>query len=389
MPCGATSAGAARVAGWSHQRIGVQMVMDTASGVPTTDADVAVVFVHGIGSQLRSRELTRWGDALLGWLGDWAGPRGGWQDTTEDNEWPRRVRMRHSDSGSSAHAATADLEVQRGAETLQVHLAEALWADEVVAPSFRALIGWVLRLLTLAVTHHVAAGLGAAVLRNRSFWNRATPANRAWAAARWVATGIAFLLAPLVTVVLTPIVGLLLITLLLLGVLGSLAPGLRRPAMAVQQMLTATLGDTFFVLRSDIQRGYILGKVQRTIDDARARLRPDGRLVVVAHSQGAWVAHRTLLESSLPDRSVDLVTFGQGLAKIERLGQGNAPQQAVARIVGPVLTPLLFLLAVANPDAVRIGSLAEALQLLSLGLIPLALIGLLWWGARGRCGSRR
>jgi hypothetical protein len=90
-------------------------------------------------------------------------------------------------------------------------------------------------------------------------------------------------------------------------------------------LLTATVGDSHaFVARPEAFEAMV-DKVR--VDLAAAADRSD-RLIVVAHSQGAAVAHAALVSGGAPDNVVALITLGAGLQKLLALQEAlRRPRQ--------------------------------------------------------------
>ena len=115
-------------------------------------------------------------------------------------------------------------------------------------------------------------------------------------------------------------------------------PSLRRALSGMLLTLTGILGDSYVLVESDLQRAAIVNKTR----DALVWLAETcEHVVVVAHSQGAAVAHHALRESP-PSNVRLLLTFGSGLGKIEELLHTSV---ASARVTTARLAPLVFLLA--------------------------------------------
>src|SRR5262249_44846530 len=128
-----------------------------------------------------------------------------------------------------------------------------------------------------------------------------------------------------VALALTPVLITLLGLTLLLGLLP--IPQIRKLVLAVQSILTATVGDSFAFVESPIRAALI----RECIIDGLKRLKPlCEHTVVVAHSQGAAVVLDALgaLEPSNEKREVEgvcrlvpdaLITFGAGTNQLASL----------------------------------------------------------------------
>jgi hypothetical protein len=140
---------------------------------------------------------------------------------------------------------------------------------------------------------------------------RSGPLHRLAAVGR-VGVELAYLLAA--ALVLTPLIILTVGILMLLALVP--VPSVRRAIGWVQRMLAGTLGDSFVLLESEIRNAAIVGHVHRDLQWLSRRCR---RTVVIAHSQGAAIAHQLLRQgTSCPLPSI-LVTFGSGLNKLAEI----------------------------------------------------------------------
>jgi len=235
---------------------------------------VGVLVVHGIGDQHRGASVRQAADALAKAL------RG-----------TRTVTMADVDvdpEGDRTRPAHLEMMVAcPGGESARWLLAESWWARTFDPPTFREVLRWAWR---------VAPGLLAV-----EAWRR-----------REVTDDLS--LAGALLLVLSPVT----VTLLALLVLLSAIP-LRRVRDLVgriQVTLTGTLGDSA-VLDDGVVGNAIASRVRSDLDWL-ARQPGVERVVVVAHSQGAAVAHRVLSADSPvpPGTPLDLVTFGSGLDKL-------------------------------------------------------------------------
>jgi hypothetical protein len=96
-------------------------------------------------------------------------------------------------------------------------------------------------------------------------------------------------------------------------------PSLRSALLRVQQTLADSVGDSYILLASPIQRAAIVSHVRRDLEWLLPRCR---RIAVVAHSQGAAVAYDVLCTGVLEGRTRGdslFITFGSGLSKLEEI----------------------------------------------------------------------
>lgn len=274
---------------------------------------LGILFVHGIGQQARGETLTGFGEPLIDWIDKWAA--GG---------AVRRPALRLDDAlvrpdPQDPSAPPYVIGQWRGSEgePRAVLLAESWWADAFLAPSFGELLAWVRYAAFVTISLHFGS-------RFRRAWKARRESRGKQLVGAWlvlVREAVYFLVGSWV---------LSLSAALVLAVLGvtSVIPGLGGTVRRMQLALAGTLGDSYVLLMRPIQRAAIVGQLRR---DLAWMARRCDRVAIVAHSQGAAVAHLALREG-LPeplgaDRSC-LITFGSGLKKLEELrwvhAQGDA-----------------------------------------------------------------
>lgn len=335
---------------------------------------VGVLFVHGIGTQPRGRTLADWGGSLTSWIDRWTAPPGSGARpaiTVSD-------AVLTADSPSEPPHAIVTLGLptaDRDARTIL--LAESWWAETILPPTYSDLLRWSLVVVPWTIGSHFHARL----LRTR----QDRPLQRLW-----------HLLTMLAALLLMPLL-LAALALVLLLALIPWAP-VRAVAAAVQRALANTIGDSFILLQNGIQRAAILARVRRDLRWLAGRCH---QTVIIAHSQGAAVAHLVLTETEV--ENVTLVTFGPGIAKlqeIERLMRGNLPGKAgpwvlsltaaliavglwqglpsLWMIRGQVLRAGAIFLAAAVVVSLVGSKLPWWLQIVLGLMIPIPLLGVMW-----------
>ena len=177
------------------------------------------------------------------------------------------------------------------------------------------------------------------------------------------------------------VVSLLLTVVLLAASLLALIPigRVRRAVYAVLRRIAGVVGDAYGQLRSPIQRAAF----ERATLDAMQWLRPRcHRLAVIAHSQGAAIAHRAL-QSGEPKADL-LVTVGAGITKLEALRylERLGPSDRIAGFLAPLLLVATAIVAL----RVRALGLAEAESRLvlpfTLGILGIAFLAQVWLTVR-------
>jgi hypothetical protein len=264
--------------------------------------DLGVLFVHGIGQQARGQTLTAWADPVIRWLQLWLRPEPGAEPepdpvevgpaelgpVPEDPAAPAQVELRVVAAGRADGQPAARRWL----------LAEAWWAEAFTLPRFRELAVWGFAVLPWTVVAHFAARLQRA-------WRSPGVAARV-ARVLWQALGL------LLAVVLFP---LLAVGVLVVVVLGAVPiPWVRQLAVALQRLLSTSVGDSFVLVSSPTRGQAIVTRTERDLRWLAARCR---RVAVVAHSQGAAIAHRALRRVPPGERKLaSFVTVGSGQTKL-------------------------------------------------------------------------
>ena len=353
---------------------------------PERRHDLGLLFVHGIGEQERGATLVTAGEALHAWLHRWfrgitrswraAGladeqlfewqrrrKQQLWQQRGEERALPRFEALRtllgnmrtvaadtalppletvRNDVAGGILAATASLRdphLRDGDEDAPAHaplellaigtdgkehrsrwlLGESWWAQAFTEPTFRQLALWLVQALPWTLGRHYGSRVGRA-------WRRARPT-----AGRNVLGQLRALpevLANLVLLVLATPFAVVAQAILLLLVLVALLPIARlRAALAgLERTLAATLGDSLVLLSSPLQQAAMVAQIRRDAAWLATRCK---RVAIVAHSQGAALAHMAMRDERPPNVAL-LLTCGSGLRKLEELRQMSASEEGLA-----------------------------------------------------------
>ncbi|HVF05292.1 MAG TPA: hypothetical protein VNA20_10655 [Frankiaceae bacterium] len=290
---------------------------------------LGVLVVHGIGEQRRGSSVRQAADALARALRPHATVTLAGVDVDPDADRERPAHL--------------EILLERDGDAARWLLAESWWARAFQPPTFREVLRWAWR---------VAPGLLAV-----EAWRRRENNAFTWSGQ------LTLLLAPLTVTLLV-----------LLVVLSALPVGRVRALVGrVQVALTGTIGD------SAVLDDGVLGSAiaSRVVADLEWLARQPGvvRIVVLAHSQGAAIAHRVLRERPAVATPLDLVTFGSGLDKLtiaRRLDEAGPVDRARLTVAG-VLSGLGVLGTIVSmnlaspwflPALLGIGIAASALALL-------------------------
>ncbi len=250
-----------------------------------------VLFIHGIGQQKRGDTLLSFGGPLLRFL--------------------KKARLVSHETGKTIikpdpndPEAPAHTEISTGADGSQgCLLAESCWAESFHVPEFRDVAKWVLLALPWTLASEFARKLEPALsdkgglLRNYPRFSLSLLSHL-----------VVFFGGALVLVLVTFLLLLALIPI----------PKLREVLLMIQLRIAAIVGDSYVLLDSPITAGAIVSRVCR---DLEWMARKCDRVSVVAHSQGAAVAHRTIRRLEVTNdpvlKKVNLYfSFGSGLGKL-------------------------------------------------------------------------
>ena len=291
-------------------------------------ADLGVLFVHGIGQQYRGETLTEFGGPLLRWIRRWIG--------REDSVRVLDASLVELPENPSAPPfAMAEIHASDSEKPSRWLIAESWWADTFAVPSFHHLWQWTVRVAPWVIATHFAGGVAFFLREYNRADREATPSAAAGDAAskapakRRTTPRQLLLAVPLTAVLLvywvfvsaaTALVAVTLVALALVAIPPFLP--LRKAVTKVQQVLAATVGDSYVLLGSPIIAGAIEGRVSRDLAWLADRCEA---VAVVAHSQGGAIAHETL-RRAVPEtmkRRGLLITFGSGLKKLEGIRRGE------------------------------------------------------------------
>ena len=305
---------------------------------------VQVVVVHGIGSQKVGQMASRWSEALVRFAGA-SGLRAVVRDAQLVDD-PATVRIE-----IGAHGAEPSYELC---------VREAYWANAFAEPS----VGRVLRFLltiapALAITQTILIWQ-----ERKAIWG---PQRRNWVVPAIVRTTT--VVAPLALAMAAlglaaPLIAVLLLALLLVASVP--IPAVKQRVGKLLGWLTTSIGDSYLFVADPVSRAAMQARVAACLS-VHAEERA-GSTVVLAHSQGAAVAYRALLELPSDRRPVAFITVGSGIGRLDDVSR--------LRDLPRWLTPLFVLVALLGTAAVVVRPLWWTWV-----LGPAALVAVLvtWW----------
>ena len=122
---------------------------------------------------------------------------------------------------------------------------------------------------------------------------------------------------------------LLLVFVAMIMVVGALPfKTMRELAASAQRVLAATVGDSYVFMHQRFTQATICARVRQQLEWLATRCK---RIAVVAHSQGAAVAHRVLHDKVTAPCDM-LITFGSGLSKLTEIERGDTRKGQAAMI---------------------------------------------------------
>ncbi len=294
------------------------------------DFALGVLVVHGIGDQKQGATLTTWVDALS----EWCNTRD--SKTTDPDQRRLKAQVRRAMLRPADGPANVELNVTssrartnpntdhtvRTTNSQTWLVAEGWWASTFEPPSFGEIWSWSFISVPATAAMHANAMVASAIRR----WKSSRGAQAIYEGAR-LAVMILFLIT---LVMLSPLILVLLTLLLVLGLIAAALPidALRSLVAKAQLISVGTIGDTKRLIDSPTQAGAIKSPVA----DGIAWLRERGckKVVVLAHSQGAAVTYKTLVDMSegLHGRVEPIDAFisvGSGLPKVHALEYLSSP----------------------------------------------------------------
>jgi hypothetical protein len=219
-----------------------------------------------------------------------------------------QIRGGNGDAPSHAELELQALMTSTDVASSRWLLAESWWADAFTQPSFRQLAAWLMTVIPFALGSHFGSRVRRAFRVARA---NPTITRRIGAAASTLANLLLLALSlPMA------IAGELLVAAVVLFALLPI-PRLRPLLLALERVLAATIGDSLILVASPLQQAAMVGQVQHDVQWLAARC---ARVAVVAHSQGAAVAHRALRRDRPANVNL-LFTYGSGLRKLEEIEQ--------------------------------------------------------------------
>lgn len=279
------------------------VVSRSASTEANELADIGVLFVHGIGQQKRGDTLIAAGDAVHEFLARWFTTGNVAKGTS------RAVLMPDpADPAAPAHVYASMEQTFPDGTTTEANwlMAESWWAESFPPPKFFDLAVWAFQVMPWTLATHYGRGV-------RRAWLGTSAASGFLQTSRWFVAFLARLAQLLIVFAAIPLLVALVAIIALIGAIP--IGGVRAFAGGAQRILSASLGDSFIFVRKPIQASAIHETVRRDLEWLGER---SHRVAVVAHSQGAAVAHEVIKDDPRHD-IVAFISLGSGLGKLLEL----------------------------------------------------------------------
>jgi hypothetical protein len=274
---------------------------------------LGVLFVHGIGEQPRGDTLLRFGDPCIVWLDRWL------------EKHTKKLSVEHVATDDDHDVPTA-IQIGCGDHSGKILFRESWWAGKFTVPAISDLSWWLLLVGTLATLSHSIK-----------------PVKLKWWL--WPSPLVPFLRAIFFYAPIALSYQLVVVVMSLLGAL-PFTPW-RDSIASLLLAMSRTLGDSYVLLHSPTQKHMAVASV---VSDLTAMTDICERTLVVAHSQGAAITYYALRCLPRSKDSVEFISVGSGLEKLEELNYLNAalafrriPDQAISKIL-LYLLPAVFVL---------------------------------------------
>jgi hypothetical protein len=268
-------------------------------------AEFGVLFVNGFREQRPGSAIILLATALYRWLFSW-------------NQRPDRppalhevalARAGHGDDQPAHLTLSVPLHLNTGDRDARWLLAESSWADLFTVPGFLGLACWIRKVSTCLLVLQFFIPM-------RRHWRAAAPVTRL---SRGQAADLALAGVYLALMGVAAMLSVLLAAFLLAVALAAYLP-IPRIDKAVRWVvvhISAMLGDSYMLAHCPVQFAAMRTQVASDLAWLQGRCK---RVAVIAHSQGAALAHKVLVDGDYCRSSLKaFITLGQGISKLDLL----------------------------------------------------------------------
>jgi hypothetical protein len=264
-------------------------------------AEFGVLFVGGIGKQHPGSTVGLFASALYRW--SFRSNRAAYLSADgAPSLHDTRLSADSGDGGPARATLSVPVQLERGRRDATWLLAESSWADVPDLPRFMALARWIWKVSTCLLVMQFVI-----------------PLRRHWHSAHRSLASRAVVLGYLVLIVIAAMLSVLLsLVLMALAIVARLPiPRIDQAVHWVILKLSATLGDSYLLAHCPVQFAAMRTRVARDLAWLQSQCQT---VAIVAHSQGAAIAHQVLKGTDCPVGNVKaFITLGQGIAKLHLL----------------------------------------------------------------------
>jgi hypothetical protein len=270
-----------------------------------------VLFVSGIAHQRPGSAVAALSGALYGWLLRWN------CRTSLDPDRSPTLSQAVLSSGTSAAgepdhlSLTVPLPLSNGPQDAHWLLAESSWPGLFDAPRFLDLARWIWKVSTCLLVMQFVIPLRRNWHQAKSNPDGLSVPSRLWHIAAAVCYAVLMGVAAMLSVLLS-------ILLFALAVAAKLPiPRIELAVRWVVVKISSVLGDSYVLAHCPVQFAAMRTKVAHDLQWLQERC---GKVAIVAHSQGAAIAHQVLKDGGYRPGSLRaFVTLGQGIGKMQML----------------------------------------------------------------------
>ena len=281
--------------------------------------EFGILFVGGIEHQRPGSAMASFSAALYAWLVDW-----NYNSGRPPGSPPVLKDARLSSTGGEDHEpAHLTLEVPLGLSDRRVHarwlIAESWWPALFTAPRFLELARWIWKVSTCLLVMQFVIPMRRHLSQAKAKKDPKNPGHSiSWySRLAHVAAALCYLVLMGTAGMLSVLVSLLLLALAVAAKLP--IPQIDRAVRWTIVKISSTLGDIYVLAHCPVQYAAMRTKVAQDLRSLQGKCE---RVAIVAHSQGAAIAHQVLKDGDYDQDSGDLrafITSGQGISKMHLL----------------------------------------------------------------------
>ena len=269
-------------------------------------SEFGVLFVAGFAEQRPGDAIAAFANALYRWMFRWNARPHPWSASPPTFS---EAALATTDDGPAHATLAVPVRLSTGEHDARWLLAESSWADLFTPPRFLGVARWIWKISTCLLVLQF-------VIPMRRHWQRAKRARKSWH--RRLADRLMALCYLGLMAIAAMASVLLSLVLLALAVVEKLPiPRIDKAVQWVAVKISAVLGDSYMLAHCPVQFAAMRTQVARDLQWLQERCE---KVAVVAHSQGAAIAHQVLKDGGDQRGNVRaFVTIGQGISKLHLL----------------------------------------------------------------------